>query len=231
MWTLSFPSTFSASMQQTLLSGSSWGVQQVYLEPRKRSDCKMCAQVTRNDNAQSETVQRRKIFLPCTLTGGRLSIGWLVFQVFKKQVSKVCSQAFQVSYRSWIFLSNTQESFAQPTAPCPNLSICRDNWDKTDKWPKNFASREELRQLPDWSQLWIPSDLSWKKQVSGRSEPQHQFPEQELFAPLRNSQEFLSVYWERANNENNPAHSFPREVRYNLFCKWVIQPIHRIIPS
>lgn len=217
MWTLSLPSTFSASMQQTLLSGSSWGVCQVYLEPRKRSDCRMCAQVTRKDNAQSETVQRRKIFLPHTLTVGRWVLVDCSFQVFKKQVSKVCSQAFQVSYRSWIFLSNTQESFAQSTAPCPNLGICRDNWDKTDEWPKIFASREELSQLLDWNQLWILSDLLWKKQVSGRSEPQHQFPEQELFAPLRTSQDFLSVHWETTNNQNNHVHSFPRQVWYDLF--------------
>lgn len=74
-----------------------------------------------------------------------MSIGWLVSQVFKKQLSKVHSQAFWVSYRSWTFLRNTQEPFAQPTVPCPNLGTCRHICsDKTDEWPNISVSRGDV---------------------------------------------------------------------------------------
>lgn len=89
-----------------------------------------------------------------------MSIGWLLFQVFKKQLSKVCSQAFWVSYRSWTFLSIMQESFAQPTLPCLNDGSCshscvtRPMSDQKFLWAEEMWVKSGARLEPPVNHTW-----------------------------------------------------------------------------
>lgn len=71
----------------------------------------------------------------------------------------------------------------------------------------------------DQNPLW-----SIVKKISGRSEPQQQFPEQELSAPSWNGQ----GHWE-TKNKTTTTHNFP--VSYTIIFKPVIQPIHMTIFS
>lgn len=159
-----------------------------------------------------ETVQGRRIFPPCTLTFGKwVLVDWSL-RFLKSSWAKYIHRHFEClteaghSYATHKNHLHNPQCHVLTLVPAGTSAVTRQMSDQTFLWAEEMWVKSAASLEPPVNLIW---SIVKKASLSGRSDPQHQLPEQEIFAPLRKGQ----GHWETTNNQNNNHTQFGSDPR------------------